>query len=495
MVKLRKILFFIFTVLYIVLCPALILSSLGIVIKPGHGTKNVVKTGIIYVSSIPSGALVVLNGKPTNGQTPTVINNLPPGIYTLEVTAKNYQPWKTTVTVAAETATPLEGILLIPQFLNIVELSSIPFNTLIPVAGNPYLIATNGPNVENAFVHIWDEGITQNLIPDDETKVVKLKPLFPADFDQRTARIVRWHTINNSPYLLVEIEANGNKRFLWIDPLFGTPKIEDITDLFPVAPEEIQWAQNDARHLLTFQNNTINRIDIATKAIYPKVIDHAAAFSQFEQTIFFLTEDKTLKKANANGNNQELLSKNPVFNDLVASHFPFEKIIAVADNVVVLLGQRGEVLCNLKPYFLTESGIEGFKWNEKPQRLMLWSKNKIGFIDFSKRPQDVAPKVTWITDKAENIANAFWVNEGSHVLFVDNNQIFIADTGCCGPPGVQKIMDVAKGTSIYYTDRIEKIFFTDKDTKHLFSAEMHPQKTLRSVVNFEQRAKKAEPIQ
>lgn len=476
MVKLRKILFWIFTLLYIVLCPALILNSLGIVIKPGHGSKNVVKTGIIYVASTPSGASLILDGKPINGQTPTAINNLLPGTYTLEVTAKNYKSWETTVTVTAETATPLDSVLLIPESLNAVELSSIPMDTLIPINGNPYLIATNGPNAENAFVHIWDEGIAQNLIPANGTKASELKPLFPTDFDQRTAKIIQWHTINNSPYLLIEIEADGNKKFLWADPLFGTPKIEDITDLFPVAPETIQWAQNDARHLLSFQNNTINRIDIATKAIYPKIIDHAVAFSQWEQTIFFLTEDKMLKKANTNGTNQELVSENPVFNDLVAHYFPFEKITPVADNVVVLLGGRGEILINVKPYLLVENGVTDFKWNDKPTRLVLWSKNKIGFIDFSKRTQDIEPKIMWVTEKVENITNVFWANEGSHILFVDDGQVLIADTGCCGPPGIQKIIDAAKGTAVYYSDKTGKMFFTDKNKKRLYSAEILPQK-------------------
>lgn len=474
MVKLRKILFWIFAALYIVLCPALILNSLGIVINPGSGEKNVVKTGVIYVSSIPSGASIVLDGKPVNNQTPTVLGNLLPGTYTLEVTAKNYQPWKTTVTVTAETATPLDGILLIPEPLIITELSSFPLKVLIPAAGNPYLIAVNGPDAQSTFVHIWDEGITQNLIPDDETKTSPLKPLFPVDFDQRTAKVIRWHTINNSPYLFVEIEAGGNKRFLWIDPLFGTPKIEDITDLFPVVPEAVQWTSNDARHLLTFQNNTINRIDIATKAIYPKIIDHAMDFSQLEQTIYFLNEDKTLMKANTNGNNQELLSKSPAFNNLVAQYFPFKKITAVDNNIVVLLGRRGELLCNLKPYLLTENGIEGFKWHEKPARLMLWSKNKIGLIEFSKRPQTAAPSITWITETAQNITNAFWVNDASHIIFVDDDSVFIADTGCCGAPGVQKLFDIAKGSDIYYSDKTGEIFFINKNTGRLCSTDILP---------------------
>ena len=482
MVQLRKILFAIFIVLYLILCPTLILYSLGIMIKPG-GTKNVIKTGVIYISSIPPGASVSLNGKPKGNETPAVIDNLLPGTYNLELIAAGYRPWSASVRVFPEQAIPLDNVLLIPNFLKIAELSVDSFNTLIPAAGNPYLITTRGPQAQDVFVHIWDEGITQNLIADNETKISRIKPLFPTDFDQRAAKIAHWYTINNSSYLFCEIEINGEKRFLWIDPLFGTPKIEDLTELFPVPPEDVQWSTN-GRHLLSFQNNSINRIDIATKAIYPRIIDHTVEFSQIEQNIIYLTEDGILMKANANGGAQEPFSTNALFNDLILHHFPFKKISAVSENVVVLLGKHGEILSNLKPYLLAEEGIVGFKWNPKPDRLLLWSNNRIGFIDFSKDSKFVHK---WIAEGV-NIADAFWVNDGTHILFVDGEKVLLADTGCCGRPGVEHLIDVRKDTGIYYSDRTGKALFINKDNGRLNSVEILPQK---SLITFD-RTKKPE---
>ena len=483
MVRLRKILFAIFVILYLVICPSLILYSLGIVIKTGK--KNMVKTGVIYIASIPSGAAITLNGKSLNEETPKLIDNLLPGTYTLGLKAENYQPWETIVSVSPEKATPLENILLLPDPLTITELSETPVDKIILVNDNPFLIVSTGSNTTDIFAYIWDEGITQNILPERPDKTPRLKPLFPSSSDQYKGKIIKMYSVSGSPYLIFAIDTGSEKKFLWTDPLFGTSKTEDITDLFPTPPESIEWSENDPRHLLSFQNNAINRIDIATKAVYPKIIDHAVKFTQFGQTIFFLSDDKTLIRTSANTGetNTRLVSVNPFFNDLVMRHFPFEKITAVSESVVLLLGKNGELICNLKPYLLAERDIKGFKWNKKPRKILLWSRNKIGLIDFTKNT-DTPFEITWLQDKAKDITNAFWINEGSQVLFADNDQLFLADTGCCGTKDIKEILDIQKQSSIYYSERTGKLFYINKDTGRLTSTELVPQHALLHSVGL-----------
>jgi hypothetical protein len=488
MVKLRKILFWIFVAVYLALCPNLILHSLGIVIKPGN--QKVVKTGIIHISSIPAGASIILNGKPLNEETPTAINNLMPGTYTVELVARKYHPLEKTVRVAAAQVTPLDNLLLIPDPLNVKELSSQPFETLIPVTGNPYLLVAKGQALADMSVYLWDEGLTQNLIPanEDKAKASKLHPVIPADSPYGTAKLVKLHTTRNSPYILFEIEADSEKKLLWIDPLFGTPKIEDITDLFPEVPTEIQWDANNARHILSFQHNTINRLDLATKAIYPKILDHVVEFSQFGQDIIVLTEDREVKRSSQTGTNQRLVSNDPWFNEQVFLHFPFRSITSVSDNLSLLLGKHGELIGTLKPYLLADSGIEGFKWNDKPPRLLVWSRYALGFIEFPRRfdspDPEVPATVRWLTQNNKDITDAFWVNDGSHILFVDDNRIFLADTGTCDLPDIGEIAEIKKDSNIYYSDKAGRVFFLTKEGL-LSSIEIVPQRTLLKAMKFE----------
>lgn len=483
MVKLRKILFALFTVLYLIVCPTLILYSLGIVIKPGK--ENIIKTGVIYISSIPPGASVSLNGTPLNEETPALIDNLLPGNYTLTLKAANYQAWTTTASVSSEKATPLENILLLPDPVKTNELSEEPVNKLIPVEDNPFLIVTTGPNAKDIFVHIWDEGITQNILPERPGKTPRLKPLFPEGTNQYKGRVLRIFSVDGNSHLIFEIENNGEKKFLWTDPLFGESKTEDITRLFPVQPDSIEWSKDDPRHLLSFQNNTINRIDIATKAVYPRIAEKVKAFTQYEEKLFILSDVNTLTRANIDNVRETArpVSSNPLFNELVLRNAPFLRMTAVSHNIILLLGKGGQLISNLKPYLLAEGGIVGFKWNTKPRQILLWSRDKIGFIDFSKNMLETnPPSITWVQEKARDITNAFWVNEGSHILFTDSDQMFIAAVNCCGMSDIKKLRDIRRQSDIYYSDRTGKVFFIDKGTARLSSMEIIPQHALLPTV-------------
>jgi hypothetical protein len=276
--------------------------------------------------------------------------------------------------------------------------------------------------------------------------------------------------------------------------LFGTSKTEDITNLFPVTPQTIEWNANDPRHLLSFQNNAINRIDIATKAIYPKIVNQAVNFTSYGQTIFFISEDKTLLRTSVNTSeiNTRLVSASPLFNDLVLRHFPFSKMTAVSENIILLLGKDGELISNLRPFLLASRDIQGFRWNKKPQKIVLWSKTKIGFIDFAKNTPDTFPAINWLLDKGKDITNAFWVNDGSHILFADSDQLFIADTGCCETAAIQKIVDIKKQSGIYYSERTGRVFYINKDTARLSSAEIVTQYALLHSVSKDKTLKDQE---
>lgn len=492
MVHLRKILFAIFVVLYLLICPSLILYSLGIMITPGK--KSVTKTGVIYITSIPSGASITINGRPLKDETPTLINNLLPGTYNLQLSAENYRPWEAVVSVSPEKATPLENILLLPNPVKTAELSDQETSKLIAIEDNPFVIVTTGKNTKDIFAHIWDESFTQNILPERPARTPRLKPLFPPGPDQIKGRVTKIHSVASSPYLIFEIDQDGETKFVWTDPLLGTSKTEDITNLFPVTPQLIEWNQDDPRHLLSFQNNAINRIDLATKAVYPQIINHVVNFTNYEETIFFLTEDRTLLKTSMNSpqTNTRLVSTNPMFNDLIIRHFPFTKMNAVAENIVLLIGVNGELISNLKPYLLADAGIQGFRWNKRPQKALIWSRNRIGLIDFSKNTQDVIPSVIWLQEEGKEITNAYWINEGSHILFVDNDQVFMADTGCCGTVDVRKIVDIKRQSDVYYSERTGKMFFIHKDTGRLCSIEMIAQHALLPSVSKERPAKDSE---
>ena len=65
MLILRKIVFYIFALFYIVFCPLVVLYAFGYIFKP-QSEEVVVKTGIIYLSTAPAGASIYVNGELQN---------------------------------------------------------------------------------------------------------------------------------------------------------------------------------------------------------------------------------------------------------------------------------------------------------------------------------------------------------------------------------------------------------------------------------------------
>ena len=111
---LRGILFSAFVFLYLLVCPLVVGYALGYLFKPGS-PQGIVKTGLIHLSTAPSGAIVTVEGRRFNEQTPTMIRNLLPGNYRVRDLLEDHKPWERVVSVEAGKAAVFEHILLFPN--------------------------------------------------------------------------------------------------------------------------------------------------------------------------------------------------------------------------------------------------------------------------------------------------------------------------------------------------------------------------------------------
>jgi hypothetical protein len=263
---LRKVFFYIFLLAYLVICPVIILRMLGFVRDPS--TKHWVKTGIIYVSSNPPNAQILLNGRPAPETTPTVIRDLLPGQYHLRLELTGYAPWENTVPVVDKKATSVENILLTPRQWNIRALSVLPMTQLTPIPDNNYLLIASDNAVKDLFILRLNKDIEN----DADTKLSSdLESLFPEESIYRDAQVVRYFTIERSPFFVMELSLGEKHKYLWIDPRDKQVHIEDISDLLPTKPQKLYWETNDERNIFAFYENAVNRINIKLKAIYPNI--------------------------------------------------------------------------------------------------------------------------------------------------------------------------------------------------------------------------------
>lgn len=259
MVWLRKILFYAFVLLYLIICPLIILRMLGFV--PDPLSHQWVKTGIIYVSSNPPDAAVFLNGRRMPETTPTIIRDLTRGTYQLRMELPGYEPWENNVPVVDRKATSVENILLIPKQWDVRVISNLLFHSLVPMPGNNYFLAAADDTAQDIYI----------VRLDDERLITPLEPLFPEGSIYREAQVVRYYTVDESPFLVLQISLADKHKFLWVDPRERQVHIEDISDLLPDPPQKISWEPNDERNLYAYYPGAVNRIDIKTKAIYPHI--------------------------------------------------------------------------------------------------------------------------------------------------------------------------------------------------------------------------------
>ena len=91
MILLRRILFYLFFIAYLVICPLIILYAFGYILQP-NSERGMVKTGLISLASVPPGANVYIENKRYLSRTPTVIRDLIPGDYYVSMYLKDYQP-------------------------------------------------------------------------------------------------------------------------------------------------------------------------------------------------------------------------------------------------------------------------------------------------------------------------------------------------------------------------------------------------------------------
>lgn len=110
--KIRAILFYLSVILFFILVPVILLYSFGY--KVDINRLKVIKTGLIYIRSIPEGAKVSINGRHINETTPVSIGELMPGAYRLSLELEKYYPWHQMVLVEPGKSTALDDIILFP---------------------------------------------------------------------------------------------------------------------------------------------------------------------------------------------------------------------------------------------------------------------------------------------------------------------------------------------------------------------------------------------
>lgn len=478
----RRVLFYVFVAIYFVFCPLTILYALGYIFKPGS-EQGLVKTGIIYISTAPSGATVYLKNKRFTHKTPTTLRGLLANDYSVTIRLKNHRPWTQNVPVEGEKATVLERILLLPDELKSEHLVTGPFKGLVPLQDSHIFLLTKGETLGEMIVYDW------------ESK--KFWPLLPKNSIYQNTKVLATTSIPKSSYLLFYVLDEGARKFLWVEPDARGSIIMDLAQFFSEGLTNIRWDPAKENRIFSFQAGRLHWVDTNSKTGEQKWFEGIRGYGLYEKMIYVLKQDGTFIRMNHLGGGEEILLNDPILGHSLFGSEGFFSIHVFSKDIILFLGEGGELLANRLPYRFAEGGVKGIRFFSKQNKVLVWTENKIGVLDFSKEHEgervfERGPELFWVFKKGKNIEQAFWVYEGSHILFRDGANVYLFELETYGKPHVYDLTKVKEGDSVFYSEDSGELYYLVPETKALAGLEILPRRDLL-LLPFPERREKRKP--
>lgn len=225
--KARKILFWIFVIIFFLAAPTLVLYSQGYRVNwpPQPSQKMIVKTGGLFIKALPKQANLYINGdfiKKTDfffGS--TLVENLLPRTYKVELKKDNYQTWEKNLNIAEGQVTEAKQIILFPQSITPTIIARNILSFWISPNGQKIAIMANNNNGWEMELYETAQNVTSRLFSSDNLpKEASIKDL-------------KW--TDDSLSLNFQVAQNGQINYYSVNTE-NTPSIPIKTILAETAP-------------------------------------------------------------------------------------------------------------------------------------------------------------------------------------------------------------------------------------------------------------------
>ncbi len=478
MLALRKTLFYLFIIIYLILCPLIVLDSLGINIDLGK-QKIISATGLISISTIPQGAEININGKHFRKKSPALIHNLPPGPYTIEITLNHYKTWQKNVLIEKAQATALEDILLIPVQWQSQAIADKSFDRLISAENNSFFLVQQGPNLKNLSIYKFKENFLQQIstIRKSSSKENKQpQQIFSSDSEYSEQKLISLITLPQSPFVFIQSQRKNLPCYLWVDTSSDEFKPTDMTALFINNPESIRWEKDDQENIFYLSENKLSMLNIMKKSVAEDLPGAIKSYGLFNKQVFYINDQNQFASMDYLNKTTKLL-----MGDLPQLPEEFQKdehytIQLFSENLILFQSDAGQLLSNKVPYVLVTKNVAGFNKQLVNNQLLVWTKEKLGIINFNKTNKEgvfeMGPDIHWLPVSGKDIRQAFWVNKDSHILYLDRNQVKIVETNASTESPADNITKT--DSEVIYDDVSGKLFYLDPQTHQLMSLTILP---------------------
>ncbi|NTW62032.1 PEGA domain-containing protein [Candidatus Saccharibacteria bacterium] len=240
---------------------------------------NVQQYAFLQFNSTPSGAMVSVDGKVTNSNTPNK-TSVPAGKHDIVIWRDGYDTWKKSVDVKAGTLTWLNYALLVPKKLNLESVANYKsvFTSLASNKGNYMLVQQYGdkPNFD--------------LINLESDKVKSTSLTIPANVykDATTAGVThgfnafKWD--DGGRYVLVSHSYGANSEWLVMDTQ-SISSTKNITQTLDISVRQINFSDTSGNNFFALDaNGDLRKLDLSAGTISKPLVGGVDSFRLYSET-------------------------------------------------------------------------------------------------------------------------------------------------------------------------------------------------------------------
>jgi len=464
----RRIIFYLFLLTYLIICPLLILYSFGFIFSPLD--KQITRTGILYLASLPSGANIYLGNSRYEYKTPASINELLPGRYDITLRLKGYKSWTRSISIEAGKASVFGNILLAPVVLEKKKLLTDFHADLIPMPGEDFFFLSSGDTLGEYQIFDWRRVKARQLLssksPFYELSVISI-------FNQPESRQV-----------LMYAGSLWDREYLLFRPGRKVNAIQ-LTQLFPEQAKVIKWSPRNDSVIFTFQGDYLNRLDIPSMTVSPKYIEGVKGFGLSGHWIYLVDKDNTVSRCTFDKENRSALFTDNIQLTRLLEAGRFYDIRVIDEDTVLFLSEKGQLAVNVAPYNLADSGVRGIEYNREQRKLLYWTKDAIFIVDFTSYPEENNPlrnrylQPQIIYGQGRDIEQCFWAYNATHLVFLDKGQIYLLELSSDGQYRMEETSraQVRSNSSVFYCEENGYLYYLDYYNGNLESVKIVPKES------------------
>ncbi len=397
--KIRIILLTVFTFLFLVIAPQLILYSMGY--RFDFEKKKLVNTGGLYFKISPSGSEIFIDGKFKEKigffSSSALIQNLLPKKHDVLIKKGGYHSWQKSLEIKGKEVTRVENILLVKEN---------PAFEIFQEDINNFFISPNGKTA--VLEKITKDG-SQLEVFDLKSKKESKSFSFPNNIKEIAD--LKWSF--DSERILVKAKSSQYEYFL-LDLNTKSQTPPQAANFLDETAYDVSFDPNDSQILFFIKNNILYSNNVKTSPVFRKIITYAIAGNN----IIWLENSGFIYRSDFLGQTNEVLNIKP---------FPIAKnndYKIITGNEMIFLKENDTISTynqDSKTFEKFYSPARDLIFSPDLKKMLYFNDYEIWFLNLGQKPEPV-----FLTRFSERIENCSWLNP-YYLIFSIGNQVKISE--------------------------------------------------------------------